>query len=577
VASFGAVLSRALDGSVFGTAAVAPVSSGAACNTTGGMTFSWSVTDGAGAAAALTGTSSPTLALAARGLAVGASASASLRVCYAAQASTTSLCGQASVAFTVKSTPLVVVLSGGGGLVGEQPVIIDASASRDPDGAPGAPALAWSCASASGAACQAPDGSAVALQAGATAQTITLLGDGTGIRYTISVTATKGARSSSASTTLTVKSGALPLIAVQGLSSPLVLATDRLVLRANVTSRAPASVRTLWSVSGTPLLNLSSPLVAATPVTSASLVLVAGALQPGVSYVFRLTATDSDGEAFAELAVPIASAPRGADGSPAGALAVSPASGTAMETRFTLTASAWAGDGPLLYAFAYQTSPDADLVAVSAFQPSASVTVTLPAGATGGDNALALFVTVKSAAGAVSAAAANATADVAFRVFSSPAEMNTYSAALADSAAAALASGDPEAALQLVGGLAALLLSTAGPPPPPPPPGGDRSVSSVPVALTPEQLAAQQARIAQRENLLAIVSSATGVPASPAAAAQTVSLVNSIVSSTPASEMSPAASNKALGACCAGECARSRARSRITHASDSCMRASQTL
>jgi hypothetical protein len=535
---------------VFGTAVVTPASSGATCNTTGGMSFSWSVTDGAGSAVTVS-SALPTLALAARSLAVGTSASAALRVCYAAQASSTNLCGQASVAFTVKSTPLVVVLSGGGGLVGEQPVIIDASASRDPDGEPGALALAWSCATASGAACLAPDGTAVALQAGATAQTITLLGDGSGIPYTISVTATKGVRTSSASTSLTVKSGALPLIAVQGLSSPLVLATDRLVLRANVTSRAPATVRTLWSVSGTPALNLSSPLIAATPLTSASLVLVADALQPGASYVFRLTATDSDGEAFAELAVPVAAAPLGADGSPAGLLAVSPSSGTALETRFTLTASAWAGDGPLLYAFSYRVSPDADLVAVSAFQPSPSVSVTLPAGATGSTNVLSLFVTVMSAAGAVSAAAANATADVAFRVFSSPAEMNSYSAALADSAAAALASGDPEAALQLVGGLAALLFSATGPPPPPPPPGGDRSVSDVPVVLTPEQLAAQQARISQRENLLSIVSSATGVPTSPAAAATTVSLVNSIVSSTPAAEMSPAASNKALGAFCA--------------------------
>ena len=60
--------------------------------------------------------------------------------------------------------------------------------------------------------------------------------------YVLGVTVSKGARSASASTTLTVMSGALPLIAVQGLATPLALASNRLTLIATVSSRAPATV-----------------------------------------------------------------------------------------------------------------------------------------------------------------------------------------------------------------------------------------------------------------------------------------------------------------------------------------------
>jgi hypothetical protein len=557
MSSFGAGLSRAKDGTVFGVSAITPATNGKPCNTSGGIVYTWEVTDGAGVAVDVSGSSyraaTSTLLLPARSLATGTRASAAMTACYASAPSSKGLCGRtATVTFSVVSTPLVAVLSGGGGIVGEVPVKLDASKSNDPDGEAGALSFAWSCATAAGGDCLTNTGAALALEAGATSQTITLLGSGVGNGYTIAVTVSKAGRASvTASTTLTVKSGSLPLIALQGLGSPLALASNRLVLLAAVTSRAPASVRSVWSVRGTgPALNLSSPLVAATPVTSASLVLLPGALAPGGNYTFRLTAADSDGEAYAELAVPVASSPKGFDGSPAGSLAVSPAVGTALETQFTLTAGDdWVGDGPLLYSFLYRTAPDAELVTLSAYKPSPTLTALLPAGAASNGNTLTLYVRVQSAAGAVSAADGFAFANVKFVDVTAftPTALASYSANLASNAAAAVSSGNPEAALQLVGGLAALLLSTAAPPSPPPPPGTSRAVGAPPAPMSAEEIAAQQARIAQRENLLDIVGSVNNlVPPTPEGAASTVSLVSSIVSSTPASELSPTATAKAL-------------------------------
>jgi len=558
-ASFGASLARSGSGSVFG--ASQPL--GPACNSTGGLTFAWTLLDGQGRPAAADKARGPTLSISPRSLEAGGSASATLSVCYALEPL---VCAVAPVAFEVVPAALSAVLSGGGGVVGEASVVrLDAARSLDPDGEPGALSFAWSCSAAAAQPCLRPDGSPLALEGvgnSSSAVELALRGSGgAGTLYTLSLAVSKGARVATVNTTVTVKSGALPLVALQGLAQPKLLASERLTLLGNVSSRHPASLRTVWSVTTTSAaLNLSSPLVAATPLTSRSLVLLPGALQPGARYTFRLSASDLDGEAFAESKVAVAGAPSG------GALSVSPQAGTALETQFQLAAAGWlSDDAPLLYAFSYQlagSSEGSAPVALTPFQPSPTVNVTLPAGLAASGHQLQLFVTTMAApTGATSASSRPATVQVTFRAFASPAEMNSYAANLADSAASALASGDPAAALQLVGGLAALLEVSSGPPPPPPPPppplailrGVVAAPAPPPAPLSPEQLAAQRARISQRENLLSLIGNATSsVPQTPAAMAASVGLVANIVSSTPVAELSPAAQWTALdivGAC----------------------------
>jgi hypothetical protein len=149
-----------------------------------------------------------------------------------------------------------------------------------------------------------------------------------------------------------------------------------------------------------------SAQVAATPVSSQSLVLKPGALFAGQTYRFTLNAQDAAGSAVAEVGVVTAAAPRGTGPGSLGLLNVTAAPPAANETgargdgsaaapagafstAFTLTASGWLDeDGPLLYQFQYaiegQRAADgspAPPVVLLRFQPGPAVAgVTLPPG-----------------------------------------------------------------------------------------------------------------------------------------------------------------------------------------------------
>lgn len=196
------------------------------------------------------------------------------------------------------------------------------------------------------------------------AQTLRLQSSFAGLRYEIACTATKGDRTTSAAGFLLVRSvAALPTIRLDGLPAGSRLSpTAQLTLGATVDSVAPDQLQLLWTQKSGPPVDLSNPAVAATPVTSPSLVILPGALQPGKSYVFLLNATDPVGTALAEVAVAVATAPHGVRGAALGSVSAvvaggvggSSAEGVAFATVFTLSASGWADeDGPLLYQFQY--------------------------------------------------------------------------------------------------------------------------------------------------------------------------------------------------------------------------------
>jgi hypothetical protein len=266
----GAAVSRSTGAVLAGTAAAAEE-----CDASGGFTFGWvtNATTTAGAAMVIPPATGPSLVLPARSLGGRQTAAFTLVACFA---SAPAMCGNASAAFTILASPLVALLGGGGGVVGEMELVLSGAASYDPDGAAAAElAFAWTCARVDGddAVCAAPDGAPFVLGSSAM-QSLQLRGDVNGASYSITLTVSLGARSSVASTTLTVMPGALPLVAIAG-SAALTGRADpgkQLPLLASITSFATGAVTARWavvaqSIAG-PLLDVSDPAVCATPATS---------------------------------------------------------------------------------------------------------------------------------------------------------------------------------------------------------------------------------------------------------------------------------------------------------------------
>jgi hypothetical protein len=525
--SFGGAASpRAADATLSAVVSAAD----AGCNASSGYTFAWrsNATDGGGAPLPLVAAAAgPSLALPARTLRAGQTAAFSITACLAGAAAPT--CANATLAFAVTPTPLVPLLGGGGGIVGgAAAVLLSGASSYDPDDARAALSYAWACArAADGAACASSDGTRATLGTAAT-QSLLLAGAPGGAAYTVTLTvsAADGSRSSSVNSTLTVVPGAIPLVSIAGnavLAGAKADPSAQLVLFANATAGVPGAVATRWSVAaqrgvGGPLLNLSDARVCATPVTSVSLVIRAGALAPGGSYTFTLTATDAAGGiGSANATVTMSSPPR------SGWAEVLPSSGIALSTPFLLTAAGWSADDdelPLTYSVdCFVNGDDASAAPLSltggAFQASPTLTAQLPAGAAAAGGAVVLRVTVRSVGGAT--ASANASALVAWPAFEDAAAANAFVDAGAARATAALQGGDASSALQLVGGMAALLNSgTAS--------GGGGTTDN------------DAAATAQRASLLAIVAAAVsqgaGTAAAPAALESTASLVQSLVSSS---------------------------------------------
>ena len=166
-----------------------------ACNTTGGFTFSWSTNatvDASGTPLALSATAStqPSLVLPPRTLASSQTAAFTLTSCFTGNLL---VCANTTLTFAVTQSPLVALIGGGGGVVGETPLSLSGAASYDPDG--GTLAYAWSCVrtdnGSPSTACVERYGTA-AVMGTAVTQTLQLAGAaGTGATYNITLTCRK--------------------------------------------------------------------------------------------------------------------------------------------------------------------------------------------------------------------------------------------------------------------------------------------------------------------------------------------------------------------------------------------------
>lgn len=187
---------------------------------------------------------------------------------------------------------------------------------------------------------------------------------------------------------------------------------------------------------GGSLAAFSVPLSVTATDPSTSLVLPAGTFAPGATYTIRLTAEDGTGRVQADTRITTAAAPKGLSGRPLGELLVTPLAGVALSTPFTLTAANWLQDGaPLFYQFQYSLpNTTAPPQVLSTFNPSSTVTVSLPPGFRGpgsyGGGALVLQLLVRNAAGVVTAEPATATVTVAAPT-SAAGERDLVAAALA--------------------------------------------------------------------------------------------------------------------------------------------------
>ena len=170
---------------------------------------------------------------------------------------------------------------------------------------------------------------------------------------------------------LTGVSISVPVLAVQtGGGSPPVIGTIiaspanttfanpslQLVLTTNVTSyaRNVSSLMLAWSLAAGPALNLSDPTKVGTPLTSRTLGLLPGALAPGATYTFQLSATDDNGQSSSRISISTVFLPAG------GTLAASPTTSVELTAPgFTFTTSGWTdgnalGAGlPLSYSYSW--------------------------------------------------------------------------------------------------------------------------------------------------------------------------------------------------------------------------------
>jgi hypothetical protein len=163
---------------------------------------------------------------------------------------------------------------------------------------------------------------------------------------------------------------------------------------ANLQSSSSLGVSCIWSVSGSAPLDLTAPDTTLTPLnhdfTQSQLTggiqfplgIHFGALAPGNTYTFRLTASQiGASDRFMEIAVRCNSPPFGGD------ISVSPSSGVAYTTLFTLSGPYWVSQPenyPLLYRFVYQIAEVFDWSdtygIVNSLQRSPFASARLPAG-----------------------------------------------------------------------------------------------------------------------------------------------------------------------------------------------------
>lgn len=257
----------------------------------------------------------------------------------------------ATVEVNVKLQDIIAIISGGtfqqyGSL---QAFTLGSSSSYDPDNSAGTLSYYWSCAedTTTTADCSGlvvPTRTTPTLSVGA--------GKLTAGEYTFTLLAKKGSRNDTATVTVEITTGTPPIISITAPTPnkyPAKYNADDLYLSLTSTVTSSLDYTSKWTfdtsdvkkpfeVSGNAKKDVKNDLTA---------VLGVYGFTGGDTYVFRLTATDSDGfEAYSTVSIVMNKPPTG------GAVEVEPINGYALETSFTFTAVRWTEeDIPITYIF----------------------------------------------------------------------------------------------------------------------------------------------------------------------------------------------------------------------------------
>ncbi|KAK3262135.1 hypothetical protein CYMTET_28992 [Cymbomonas tetramitiformis] len=260
-----------------------------------------------------------------------------------------------ALSFFVASLPLQVVVMGGDVATGDAAnITLDASGSFDPDGEAGDINYVWTCAREDGLDdCRTRSGALLpARDLVGPEVLLSLMGLAEGLNYTILCTGTKGARTALATTRLTLFVGSAPvpmLVPKMGKHNP----GDKLTLNSSVASDDRGYLQLQWQVvpqdASYGLQLVPGPNgTLDSPATMEALVVRAGVLQPGATYVFWLQASDRIGRSTASLTIVVNTPPQN------GTIVVDVLEGVELDTVFTVGAPFWVDeDAPLSYRMLY--------------------------------------------------------------------------------------------------------------------------------------------------------------------------------------------------------------------------------
>ena len=258
----------------------------------------------------------------------------------------------AEVTINVEASPIIAVIQGGNRSHSENMDLeLDASGSIDPDGVDGPFSFNWQCVPnpcfEDRTGIMVKDSSKIVIPGGSFVS-------GTTVTFTVTVQKDPGPRVSSASVEIDVVQANLPGVSISLLGTPKrkVNADDRLAIVGNGTfsngNRPCINLQYSWQLL-TGDIDLKDESIRSTALTSPNLVLMPGILTPGQEYLLQLQAGCSQGNAGkANVVLVVNKAPVG------GSFMVSPTTGVAFDTKFTLSCSKWVDDIedlPLQYSY----------------------------------------------------------------------------------------------------------------------------------------------------------------------------------------------------------------------------------
>ncbi|KAG4050353.1 hypothetical protein PC123_g14407 [Phytophthora cactorum] len=275
----------------------------------------------------------------------------------------------ASIVVTVSSSLPQVFIKGGDCALGERDtLVLDGSASTDPDSSSASFTYVWTCQdvtnSSSAAVVSCMNASTtppvpLALTSTKSVLRIAPFNLVSNRQLKFSLTASKGSRSASASSTIWTVPGRLPVVLVTA-SATKINPSSRLTLTGTVASDYPYTTRWTQTLGDLELPTADVSSMFTLPLTSTNNAIRGFKLTAGLTYNFRLVATDSVGSVgFGSVSVIVNSPPA------SGTFVVSPQSGYAMQDTFTFTCSLWSDDAddyPLTYSFGVLSTADFEVI-----------------------------------------------------------------------------------------------------------------------------------------------------------------------------------------------------------------------